>query len=237
MFEMALIRLTAIEPVEPLGELLARLEKAVGMTTAPSPTPAQRPRQTVVTKLAATKPTVPVQAPATQPESDSQPVSQPEVNAKPGASTTETLPQEHKERWRHLVGAVSKRSRLIGGVLKFAELRSHSSDRFSVELGGAQFDILNSPKKHALIDEVAREVFDSGGSVAIKQKQAQNDPDEPSFSVRNTEIKELEMEKQRLAGTIENHPATEIIKEIFEPEQVQVIPRPVEGDPSMESES
>ena len=237
MFEMALIRLTAIEPVEPLGELLARLEKAVGMTSSATPTRPKRPQQTAVTKLAAKQPTAPVQAPTKEPKRDSQPISQPDVIAKPSPSESETLPQEHTERWRHLVSAVSKRSRLIGGVLKFAELRSRSGDHFSVVLGGAQFDILNSPKKHALIDEVAREVFGGGAAVAIKQKRAQDEPAEPSFSVRTTELKELELEKQRLAGTIENHPATEVIKEVFEPEQVQVIPRPVEGDPSMESES
>jgi DNA polymerase-3 subunit gamma/tau len=254
MLEMALIRMTSVEPVEPLGGLIERIETLAGRmggggtahrvtsaAAASAPATPEAGRSGADDAGAGTSP-LPTRAQPARPEvrSSAPPTPAPQATAAtpaPAARPATPSPTGHTGRWRHLVETVGERSRPVAGILKVAELLSESGATFRAGLAGAHHDILQDSAKLTLVETVATELYGPDARVKIEQVDRSVDTGETArYSVESAEEEARRAERQKLDDMIRNHPATAIIRDVFEPEEVRVTPRVLADGENLETD-
>jgi hypothetical protein len=135
------------------------------------------------------------------------------------------------------VETVGERSRPVAGILKVAELLSESGATFRAGLAGAHHDILQDSAKLTLVETVATELYGPDARVKIEQVDRSVDTGETArYSVESAEEEARRAERQKLDDMIRNHPATAIIRDVFEPEEVRVTPRVLADGENLETD-
>lgn len=155
------------------------------------------------------------------------------VEATPPPPSGPPLPTvgAHREAWVRLIEALQATSPAAAGLLRVAELREGVGTTFHVSLSGAQCDILQSPETMGRVLQAAREVLGLEIQLVVdaRGRGAETDEDE-TYSVDREEQRARELEHARRARVIESDPAVGLIREVFSPTDMRVIPRPVEAD-------
>jgi DNA polymerase-3 subunit gamma/tau len=228
ILEMALIRLTAIEPVEPLGELIDKIEKLASETSGGQVASHLPPPTSHVPRATSHLPQdVVVEAPA------------------------KSAGVDHVADWTRLVHTITERNPLVGNVLKVAELVSENGLQFAAQLGSGAFAIFSSGDKIELVGTIAEELFGAGTTVTVTEKPiVQPSGKEPKdeleataptapapFSVSASDEALVEKEVRRREEVLRDHPATTLLKKVFQAEQVHLIPQAVELETILEPET
>ena len=293
LLEMTLIRMAAIEPVQPVGELVAKIEHLLGGGSLPSllgkfptaqtaklgkpvaseapaalaqaepgvpRTPAkprpirpQRAAQSGPKAEVAAEPVVRPSETKATPQTTAPPVRVTESavpaadNAKETASTVsspktlelppkpERIPDSHLEKWTLLVSAVRSTKPRLGELVRVAQIEPGTGVHFSLKLAGAQLDILSTPERLGAVNQIAKHLFGQDAKVLLAQRDRDNDSEH--FSVRGAEQLLLDKERERLRAVIKDHPATDLINDVFQPTAVRVTPRQVTLDSLEEADS
>jgi DNA polymerase-3 subunit gamma/tau len=229
LLEMGLMRMASIEPIEPVGQLVQRIENILdnGLPTPSEISSSPPPVQQAVSSKAGKRS---VQDSKDEPIGDTPEEKPVQSQAQPSYPSLKT-PDEHSAAWRNLVNEIHQDNPRLGGILKIAHLEVSTGSCFSISLAGVQYDILNDPKKLSLTQEVAQRLYGPDSQVIPKQRALSDaDASTDSFSISQEEDLAIEEQQNKLVSSIKEHPKTAMIQDIFEPSKVTIDPRKVTED-------
>ncbi|MCA9563381.1 MAG: DNA polymerase III subunit gamma/tau [Myxococcales bacterium] len=166
--------------------------------------------------------------PKAAPKTATKPETTPSTTVETKVTITLESEQEHRQGWTDLVAAVSAERGRDGGLLKHAELRSSRGVRFEVALAGAQIDVLVSGDRMTAIRDVAIRLFGDDADILVSERASDDVRGSDSFSIDGEEQKEIQMELARRSQAIEQHPATKMIGDIFQPVKTAIYPQSIE---------
>ncbi len=223
VLETSLLRLTAIEPVVSIDELLARAEALAKQVTS-----GQKPsggggtgssgdtRRVPPPTRTFTPPTQ--QAKFTPPTQQAEPPApQPQQAPKPGNDNNE------QEAWEALVALVAKRRPSLGSFLSHARMLKASAGlvRFAFVPGSFFADQVKSDRNVKELEQLCSEFFAQATKIKIEEIEKEGNPDlAPSLAdTRETQAKEIQVEKERKAR---EHPMVKEAIRVFGAEVIDV---------------
>jgi len=239
VLEMTLIRMTAIEPVQPVAELIARLEALAKSDVREPVSEVQNPKSEVQNpKSEVQNPKSEVQNPKSEignRKSEVQNRKSETGNRKSeiGNRKPEGVrqpPTDQRSAWAQLVSAVNRENPRVGSLLKVAQLQPGEGLSFSIQLAGAQADLLRDVDRLSLVQRTGKTLWGADVGLVIENIAADDEANGPSYSIDSEEHEARERERERRADAIAKHPATGVIQDIFQPTDMRVRPHAVEDD-------
>jgi len=217
-------RVQVEEPADPAVKAITA--PSPGQPAKPSPsTEASSDKTTDQKRVVAPKPETPARGEDTAKAADG-----PELPPK-----LERIPDSHLEKWTMLVSAVRSTNPRLGELVRVAQIEPGSGVHFSLKLAGAQLDILGSPERLGAVNKIAKHLYGQDARVSLAQRDRETDSEH--FSVRGAEQRLVDKERDRLRTVIKEHPATDLINDIFQPTAVRVTPRQVTLESLEEADS
>ena len=234
VLETALLRLSVIEPMVSVDELLTRVENLAAAinsqassntnTGAPPPKPFSRTRQPVQPHPRPVQNQNQQQHEAQKPDPNKEPPSQPEpkhVFAKPGSSPGAGL--KGMDAWKKLVDEINSRRPSLGSFLSHARIRKVEPGQIIIafELDSFFGEQVRLPRNKKEIQRMASTFFGCETQLSVEDAE---ESDSPSLAEKTDKARQKEMDEKRKLAM--EHPAVQEAIRVFgaKVERVEINP-------------